>query len=310
MLKILVSGGAGFVGSHLCEKLLEKGHHVTCLDSLITGKKENIKHLTKNKNFEFIKGDISKKITLKKNFNQIYNLASPASPIDYQKRPIETMQSGSLGLFNLLEFARKNNAVFLQASTSEIYGDPLEHPQKETYFGNVNPVGPRACYDESKRFAEALTINYKTVYNTQVRIARIFNTYGSRMRRDDGRVIPNFVDQALAGKPLTVYGKGEQTRSFCYVSDLVLGLEKLMNSKYSMPVNIGNPDERTILDTAKKIISLSNSDSKIVYKPLPKDDPYRRKPDISIAKKELSWQPAIGFEKGLQTTIEWFKQNP
>ncbi|MDO8634092.1 MAG: SDR family oxidoreductase [archaeon] len=306
---VLVAGGAGFVGSHLCEKLLDENCRVICFDSLITGKKENLPSMSQRKNFKFIKGDISKKVPSLR-IDGIFNLASPASPVDYQKRPIETLFSGSLGVKNLLDLARKNDAVFLQASTSEIYGDPLEHPQKESYYGNVNPVGPRSCYDESKRFAEALTTNYCSHYSVETRIARIFNTYGPRMRKDDGRVIPNFVMQALKNGPLTVYGDGSQTRSFCFVDDLVCGLLSLMKSGYTLPVNLGNPDERTIFDTAKKIISLTGSSSKISFAPLPKDDPLRRRPDISLASEKLGWKPVTGFDKGLKSTVEWFRTNP
>ena len=305
---VLVAGGAGFIGSHLCEKLLSQGCKVVCLDSLITGKKENITGFASRKNFRFIKGDISKKVPSIQ-VDEVFNLASPASPVDYRNRPLETLFSGSLGVKNLLELAMENDAAFLQASTSEVYGDPLVHPQREDYYGNVNPVGPRACYDESKRFAEALTINYFSHYSLDTRIARIFNTYGPRMRRDDGRVIPNFVMQTLTGKELTVYGDGKQTRSFCYVKDMVKGLILLMKSRYSMPVNLGNPDERTVLDTAKKIISFTGSSSKISFKSLPKDDPSRRRPDISLAAKKLGWFPETDFDEGLKYTVEWFKTN-
>lgn len=304
---ILVTGGAGFIGSHLCEKLLAEGNGVICFDSLITGKKQNIADFLKNKSFKFVKGDISKKIKATQKLDEIYNLASPASPVDYQHRPIETLMAGSVGVKNLLDLARKNDSVFLQASTSEVYGDSLEHPQKETYFGNVNPIGPRACYDESKRFAEALTVNYARIYGLKTHIARIFNTYGPKMRKDDGRVIPNFIEQSLSGKPLTVYGKGSQTRSFCFVSDMVEGLAKLMEYDYQLPVNLGNPDERTILETAKKIIRVTGSKSKIVFSPMPKDDPEKRKPNISLAKKKLGWSPKISFDNGLVQTIDWFK---
>lgn len=303
---VLVTGGAGFIGSHLCEKLLAKNAHVICLDNFVTGNKSNLKDLSTNKKFKFVKADISKKVPSLK-VSQIYNLASPASPVDYQLRPLETLFSGSIGVKNLLELARKNDAVFLQASTSEVYGDPLEHPQKETYYGNVNPIGPRACYDESKRFAESLVTNYSSQYSVSTRIARIFNTYGPRMRKDDGRVIPNFIMQALKDKPITVYGAGDQTRSFCFVEDMVNGLVSLMESSYSMPVNLGNPDERTILDTAKKIITMTGSSSDISFKPFPKDDPIRRKPDISLAVRELGWKPRVSFDEGLSKTIQWFK---
>lgn len=303
---VLVAGGAGFIGSHLCRRLLDGKNTVICVDSLITGKKENVKPFLKNKNFKFVHKDICALKNVSGKITQVYNLASPASPVDYQKRPLETLNSGSDGVKRLLEISRNKKASFLQASTSEVYGDPLEHPQKETYYGNVNPIGPRACYDESKRFAEALIVNYSKVFGTKTRIARIFNTYGPQMRKDDGRVIPNFFMQALSNKPITVYGEGKQTRSFCYVDDLVFGLELLMGSDYSLPVNLGNQDERTILETAQKIISITGSTSGIKFLPLPKDDPERRKPDISIAKKVLGWEPKTGFDEGLLRTINWF----
>ena len=308
MKKIIVTGGAGFIGSHLCETLLDKGNEVVCIDSLITGRKSNIAYLLQNRNFKFIEHDISMPLQLS-GFHELYNLASPASPVDYHKKPIETLLAGSYGVRNMLELCRQNNATFLQASTSEVYGDPKEHPQKESYSGNVNPVGPRACYDESKRFAEALTVNYAQQYKMKTRIARIFNTYGPRMREGDGRVIPNFIAQALKGKPLTIYGKGTQTRSFCYVDDLVQGLQLLMASDYSMPVNLGNPDEFTVLELADKVIAMSGSKSGKKFEGLPKDDPLQRKPDISLAKKTLGWQPRTGLDIGLGKTMQWFREN-
>lgn len=306
---VLVTGGAGFIGSHLCEKLLNEGARVICLDSLVSGKKENISPFLSNKNFKFVLGDISKETDMNYILDEIYNLASPASPVDYNKFPIETLLCGSLGVKNLLELARKNDAVFLQASTSEVYGDPLQHPQKETYYGNVNPIGPRACYDESKRFAETLTVNYAKKYSVKIRIARIFNTFGPKMRKDDGRAIPSFIFGALNNQPIPVFGTGGQTRSFCFIDDLRDGLAKLMAAGYPLPVNLGNPDERTILETAKKIISFTGSKSKIVFKPYPQDDPARRKPDISIAIKELGWKPMTAFDEGIKKTIDWFRQN-
>jgi dTDP-glucose 4,6-dehydratase len=305
--KVLVTGGAGFIGSHLCEFLLEKESRVICIDNLVTGKKQNISHLLKNKNFVFVEHDITEPLGIEENFSQLYNLASPASPIDYQEKPIQTLLTNSAGVYNLLESAKKNKASFLQASTSEVYGDPLEHPQKESYLGNVNPVGPRSCYDEGKRFAEALVSAYNLKHKLDTHIVRIFNTYGERMRADDGRVIPAFINQALEGKPITVFGDGKQTRSFCYVSDLVRGLYNAMNSSFSEPINLGNPVEFTMLELAEKIISFTNSESKLSFKPLPKDDPKRRKPDISRAKEVLGWEPKIGLEKGLEKTIDFFK---
>src|SRR3989344_3446444 len=305
---VVVTGGAGFIGSHLCEKLLEKGNKVICVDNFITGSKRNIQHLLTNKNFEYVEHDITAPLKLS-DFDELYNLASPASPVDYYKKPIETLHAGSFGVKNMLDLCRENNATLLQASTSEVYGDPKEHPQKETYFGNVNPVGPRACYDESKRFAEALIVNYAQQYKLKTRIARIFNTYGPRMREGDGRVIPNFIAQALKGKPLTIYGKGTQTRSFCYVDDLVQGLILLMVADYSMPVNLGNQEEFTMIELADKIIEMTGSNSKKEFLPLPQDDPLQRNPDISLAKKLLKWQPKTKFDAGLKKTIEWFREN-
>ena len=304
---ILVTGGAGFIGSHLCEKLLEK-NKVICIDNLVTGKKENVKLLLKNHNFTFIEHDVTNPLEIDYKIDEIYHLASPASPIDYQKFPIETMMANSLGTLNILNFAKVENAKFLLASTSEVYGDPEKHPQSESYWGHVNPNGPRSCYDESKRFAEALALAYHKVHGIDVKIARIFNTYGPRMRENDGRAIPNFVTQALNSEPVTVYGNGKQTRSFCYISDMVEGLISLMESRHKGEhFNMGNPDERRIIDVAKMIKDMTKSSSKIVFKPLPKDDPVRRRPDIKKAKKELGWKPKIKFETGLKETIEWFK---
>ncbi|HZX20492.1 MAG TPA: UDP-glucuronic acid decarboxylase family protein [archaeon] len=304
--KIVVAGGAGFIGSHLCDFLIDKGEEVVCIDSLITGDEKNIAHLTGKNFFSFIENDVSQSISLAFPVKQIYNLASPASPVDYQEKPLETLAAGSLGVRNMLELAREKNASCLFASTSEVYGNPLQHPQKETYWGNVNPVGPRSCYDEAKRFGEATCVAYKKVFGIDVKIARIFNTYGPRMRKEDGRVVPNFIDQALHNRSITIYGKGEQTRSFCYVSDMVDGLYKLMNSKEMGPINIGNPKEKTIFELAELIIKLTDSKSKIVYKPLPLDDPERRLPDIMLAKEKLGWQPKVGLEEGLNKTVEFF----
>lgn len=302
--KILITGGAGFIGSHLAERLLKEGHQVIILDNFSSGRKENISGLK----VKIIKGDIVKKISLPY-VNEIYHLASLASPIFYQKYPVETALSNSVGTYNLLIVARKYKSKILFASTSEVYGNPLEHPQKESYWGNVNPIGLRSCYDESKRLGETLMMDFNREYGVKVRIARIFNTFGPKMRIDDGRVIPNFISQALKNKPITIYGDGKQTRSFCYVADMVEGLIKLMNSNYSQPVNLGNPREITILELAEKIKKITNSKSKIIFKKLPEDDPIKRCPDISLAKKILKWEPKISLEKGLIETIEWFRKN-
>jgi len=307
-LKILLAGGAGFIGSHLCDFLLEKGHYVICVDNLLTGDIKNIKHNLQNKRFEFLKHDAIKPFKVQGRIDFILHLASPASPVDYMNYPLETLDVGSTGTKNLLELARKKKAKFLLASTSEVYGDPKISPQVEEYFGNVNPVGPRSVYDEAKRFAEALTSAYSREKLVDARISRIFNTYGPRMGLDDGRVVPNFIKQALTGQALTVYGDGSQTRSFCYVSDMVRGLYKLMYSRLNGPVNLGNPKELKIIDFANTILKLTDSRSKIAYKPLPQDDPKQRRPDISKAKKELEWSPEIGLEEGLKKTIEWFSR--
>lgn len=315
MNTVLVAGGAGFIGSHLCDALLSKGSTVICVDNFITGDKNNIAHLKGSKSFELIEADISvpetnKIIESKYNkIDEIYNLASPASPVDYVLYPIETLMVGSMGTKNLLDMALKHKAKILVASTSEVYGDPLEHPQKETYWGNVNPVGVRSCYDEAKRFMEALTSAYKRKYALRIRISRIFNTYGPRMRLNDGRVVPNFIPQAIKGEDITVYGDGSQTRSFCYVSDMVDGLISLMNSEVDTPINIGNPEERSILDFAKAVVRMTGSNSKIVNFPLPSDDPKRRKPDISKAKELLKWSPRVSFEDGIYKTVEYFKNS-
>jgi dTDP-glucose 4,6-dehydratase len=307
-MKFLVTGGAGFLGSHLCDLLLAKGHYVICMDNLITGNKDNIKHLTSNKNFKFLNHDITKFIEIKEEIDYIMHFASPASPIDYQKIPIPTLKAGSLGTHNLLGLALVKKAKFFLASTSEIYGDPLVNPQPESYWGNVNPVGPRGCYDESKRFAEALTIAYHNIHNIDTKIVRIFNTYGPRMRANDGRAVPAFINQALNNKPLTVFGDGTQTRSFCYVSDLIDGIYRLAMSDINDPVNIGNPTEMTLLDFAKKIIEITKAKSEIIFKDLPIDDPKTRRPDITKAKEQLEWQPKVDLDKGLKKTIEHFRK--
>ena len=307
-MKILLTGGAGFIGSHLCDFLLEKGHYVICADNLLTGDIKNIKHNLQNKRFEFIKHDVTKPLKISGRIDYVLHFASPASPVDYMNYPLETLDVGSIGTKNLLELAKKKKAKFLLASTSEVYGDPKVSPQSEEYFGNVNPVGPRSVYDEAKRFAEALTSAYIREKLVDARIVRIFNTYGPRMGLDDGRVVPNFIKQALTGQPLTVYGDGSQTRSFCYVSDMVSGIYKLMYAKPAGPVNIGNPKELKVNEFANVILKLTGSRSKIAYKPLPQDDPKQRRPDISKAKKELSWIPEISLEEGLKKTIEWFSK--
>lgn len=305
-MRILLTGGAGFLGSHLSERLLNEGHEVICMDNLITGNINNIAHLRDNIKFEFIKHDVSKYIELDSPVDFVMHLASPASPIDYLDYPIKTLKVGSLGTHNSLGVAKAYGAKYFLASTSEVYGDPLVNPQAETYWGNVNPIGPRGVYDEAKRFAEALTLAYHRTHGVDTKIVRIFNTFGERMRHKDGRVIPNFVDQALNNEPLTVYGDGSQTRSFCYVSDLIEGIIKLMGSGLNEPVNIGNPNEMSILDIAKRIIELTGSKSELTYKELPENDPKVRRPDISKAKKELSWEPKVGLDEGLKRVIQYF----
>lgn len=305
----LITGGAGFLGSYLCERFLKEGYKVICMDNLITGSLSNISHLDKNPNFKFIKHDVSKYIDIKDDIGIVLHFASPASPIDYLNYPIQTLKVGSLGTHNALGVAKEKKAKFLLASTSEIYGDPKVHPQKESYYGHVNCIGPRGVYDESKRFAEALTMAYRKTHEIDTHIVRIFNTFGPRMRREDGRAIPNFISQALKNEPITVYGKGTQTRSFCFVFDLIEGIYLLSQSDIHDPVNLGNPVEMKILDLAKLIIKFTKSKSKIVYKPLPKDDPKVRQPDITRAKKLLKWKPKINLEEGLKETIEWFKND-
>ncbi|NQU77861.1 SDR family oxidoreductase [Candidatus Falkowbacteria bacterium] len=303
---ILVTGGAGFVGSHLCERLLSCGNEVICLDNFYTGSKENIKHLLENKNFELIRHNINFPISLE--VDQIYNLACPAAPPHYQNDPIETTKTCVTGVINMLGLAKRTGARILQASTSEIYGDPKEHPQKENYFGNVNSLGPRACYDEGKRCAETLFMDYSRQHDLDIRIVRIFNTFGPRMALNDGRVVSNFIIAALKGEPITIYGEGNQTRSFQYVDDLIEGMIKMMEQDdFIGPVNLGNPNEKSIRELAGKIIGLTDSHSKVVFKELPKDDPIRRKPDISLAWEKLAWEPKIGLEQGLGRTIEYFR---
>jgi len=312
---IVITGGAGFIGSHLCERLVKEGYRVICIDNFITGKKRNIGHLLNGKHLFFMEHNVSKFISVPGKIDFVLHMASPASPEDYLKYPIQTLKVGSLGTHNALGLAKLKKARFLLASTSEVYGDPLVHPQPEDYWGNVNPIGIRGCYDESKRFAEAITMAYRRVHKIDTRIARIFNTYGPKMRMNDGRVVPNFIYQALNDKPITVYGTGKQTRSFCYVDDLVEGIFRLMIAKKSLPgintpVNLGNPSEFTILEFARLVIKLTGTKSKLVFKPLPQDDPRQRKPDITKAKKLLGFQPEIALQEGLKLTIEWFKNNP
>ncbi len=306
MKNIIVSGGAGFIGSHLIEALLDQGHNVICLDNLFTGSKKNILPFLSNPRFEFIRHDVVAPILLEA--DQIYHLACPASPVHYQSNPIKTLKTSVLGTLNMLGIAKRVRARILLASTSEVYGDPKIHPQPESYFGNVNPVGPRACYDEGKRAAETLVIGYRDFNHVNVAIARIFNTYGPRMLPNDGRVVSNFICQALKGENLTVYGDGSQTRSFCYVSDMVAGLIKLMESDASGPVNLGNPNEVTILDLAQKVLQMiPDTGSEIVFKDLPQDDPTRRKPDITLAKTLLGWRPLVQLADGLDATVRYFR---
>ncbi len=304
-MRIIVTGGAGFIGSHLCKELLDQGNEVVCVDNLYTGSKKNIQPLLENPKFEFIEHDVT--MPLSETAGQIYNLACPASPVHYQKDPVYTFKTSVLGVYNMLELAHRCKARILQASTSEVYGDPVEHPQKETYWGNVNPVGIRSCYDEGKRAAETICMDFQRKYGVDVRIARIFNTYGPNMSPDDGRVVSNFIMQALQNKPLTVYGDGSQTRSFCFVSDMVDGLMRLMNSNVVGPVNLGNPDEFTIGKLAEEVVAFTNSKSGIVNKPLPQDDPRQRRPDIGIARQKLNWVPKIKLADGLKETVHYFK---
>lgn len=306
MKRILVTGGAGFIGSHLCKRLLDEGNYVICLDNFFTGSIENIEKLQKHPHFELVEHDITEEYFTV--IDQIYNLACPASPPHYQYNPVKTIRTSVMGIINMLELANKYGATLLQASTSEIYGDPLVHPQIESYWGNVNPIGVRSCYDEGKRCAETLMMDYRRQFGTDVKIVRIFNTYGPNMHPNDGRVVSNFIVQALRGDDITIYGDGNQTRSFCYISDLVEGLVRMMNTpNFTGPVNLGNPEERTIKDLAALIIELTHSKSKLVFNPLPSDDPVKRKPDITLAGDKLKWNPAIDIRDGLKETIEYFK---
>jgi UDP-glucuronate decarboxylase len=307
-MNILITGGAGFIGSHLCEFLLNNGNKIICLDNFFTGRRENIKHLEKNGKFEVIAHDITSPLreVVHEHIDQIYNLACPASPVHYQFDPIETVKANTIGVINILEFAKLNGSRILQASTSEVYGDPEVHPQVENYRGNVNMLGPRSCYDEGKRIAETLFMDYHRKCKLDIRIVRIFNTYGPRMALDDGRVISNFIIQALKNKDITVFGDGSQTRSFCYVNDLIEGLYSTMNNHHIGPINLGNTDEIRIMDAAKKIKEITESSSKIVFRPLPEDDPMKRKPDIALAKEKLNWWPKIEFDEGVKKTIDYF----
>ncbi len=306
--KVLITGGAGFLGSHLCDRFIKEGYYVIAMDNLLTGDIANIEHLMGNKDFEFQHHDVSKYVHVSGDLKYILHFASPASPIDYLKMPIQTMKVGSLGTLNCLGLAKDKGARMLIASTSEVYGDPLVHPQNEEYWGNVNPVGPRGVYDEAKRFQEALTMAYHTFHGLETRIVRIFNTFGPRMRLDDGRVLPAFISQALRGENLTAFGDGSQTRSFTYVDDLVEGIYRLLKSDYAQPVNIGNPEEITINEFGEEIIRLTGSKSKIIYQDLPKDDPKQRKPDISLASKVLDWRPKFTRSEGLKPTLEYFQK--
>lgn len=303
----VVTGGAGFLGSHLSDRLLAEGHRVICLDNLITGNVANIEHLSGNPSYRFIKHDVTEYIYLPGQVDFIFHFASPASPIDYLELPIQTLKVGALGTHKALGLARAKKATFLLASTSEVYGDPLIHPQQESYWGNVNPVGPRGVYDEAKRFAEAMTMAYHRAHGVDTKIVRIFNTYGPRMRAKDGRVVPEFISQALRNKPIPAFGDGSQTRSFCYVSDLIDGIYRLAMSRETGPINIGNPKEMTVLQLARKVIEITKSKSKIVFKPLPVDDPKVRQPDITLARKLLGWEPKVGLDKGLPLTIRYFQ---
>ena len=309
MSSILITGVAGFVGSHLADRLLAEGHRVIGVDNLLTGSEDNLESSKKNKQFYFLKHDITEPLTIPEKFDQIYNMACPASPVHYQENLVKTIKTNILGAINVLDFAIKNNATILQASTSEIYGDPDVHPQVESYRGNVNPVGPRACYDEGKRLAETLFFDYHRMYGVAIKVGRIFNTYGPRMSMADGRVVCNFIIQSLRNKPVTMYGTGEQTRSFCYVTDLVDGLIKLMNSPKTVqgPINLGNPEERTVKNLAEIIIKLTKSKSKLAYSPIPEDDPRRRCPDITKAQQELGWNAQVTMREGLERTIAFFR---
>jgi len=308
-VRVLITGGAGFIGSHLCDYFIAKNHSVVAMDNLITGDRRNIQHLFGHPRFQFIKHDVTNYIDVPLQLDAVLHFASPASPRDYLEFPIPTLKVGALGTHKALGLAKEKKATFLLASTSEVYGDPLVNPQPESYWGKVNPIGPRGVYDEAKRFAEALTIAYHRYHKMQVRIVRIFNTYGPRMRADDGRAIPNFINQALHKKPLTLYGDGSQTRSFCYIDDLVNGLYKLLLSRVNEPVNIGNPDEMTLLEMAQVVRRLTKSKSRFVHRSLPQDDPKVRRPDIRLAKRKLHWEPRVSFDKGLEHTIAYFRKS-
>jgi dTDP-glucose 4,6-dehydratase len=308
MKRAVITGGAGFLGSHLCDRLLAEGYGIVCVDNLITGRPENVAHLDGRPGFEFLHHDVSKPFEIEGPVDAVLHFASPASPIDYLELPIQTLKVGSLGTHNTLGLAKAKRARYLLASTSEVYGDPKEHPQKETYWGHVNPVGPRGVYDEAKRFAEAMAMAYHRAHGLEVRIVRIFNTYGPRMRLRDGRVVPAFIQQALTGEPLTVFGEGQQTRSFCYVDDLVEGIWRLLGSDLDTPCNIGNPHEMTILEFAQTIRAAVGSDSPIAFKPLPVDDPQTRQPDITLARTRLGWEPKVALPEGLESTVEYFRQ--
>jgi dTDP-glucose 4,6-dehydratase len=307
-MRVLITGGAGFLGSHLCDFLISEGHEILCIDNFLTGDISNVKHLLGKSRFKLIEHDVAKTITIGGKIDYVLHFASPASPPDYLRFPIETLKAGSLGTLNALDLARENKARFLLASTSEVYGDPLQNPQKEEYWGNVNPVGPRSVYDEAKRFAEASTMAYHRKQGLDTRIVRIFNTYGPRMRKNDGRVVSTFISQALGNEPLTVFGDGSQTRSFCYVSDLIEGIHKLMLSNVHDPINLGNPEEVSVLEVATRILRITGSKSEIVNKPLPEDDPKVRRPDINRAQQLLSWSPQIDLDAGLEKTMEWFNK--
>ena len=308
-MRVVITGGAGFIGSHLCERLLAEGHHVVCVDNFLTGSDANVAHLRSKPSFQLIRHDITKPLEAPGPIDDVLHFASPASPIDYLKYPIETLKVGSAGTLNALELAKTMRAKFFLASTSEVYGDPQVHPQPEHYWGHVNSVGPRAVYDEAKRFSEAATMAYHRTFGLSTRIVRIFNTYGPRMRLEDGRAIPTFIGQALRGEPLTVFGSGAQTRSFCYVDDLVEGIRRLMDSTLHDPVNLGNPDERSLLEVAKIILkAFGQPPDRLDFRPLPIDDPKQRRPDITQARQQLRWEPRIGFDEGLQRTIDWFRR--
>ena len=304
----VVTGGAGFLGSHLCEKLLGEGHEVICLDNLLTGSLDNIRHLEANTAFRFVNHNVTEYIDVPGEVGFVFHFASPASPIDYLELPIQTLKVGALGTHKALGLAKAKKAVFLLASTSEVYGDPLVHPQQETYWGNVNPIGPRGVYDEAKRFAEAMTMAYHRTHGVDTKIVRIFNTYGPRMRARDGRAVPEFINQALRGEPVTVFGDGRQTRSFCYVSDLIAGILALARSRETGPINIGNPQEMTVLDLAQKIVKLTGSRSPIEHRALPVDDPKIRQPDITLARTRLHWEPKVGLDQGLPATVQYFRE--